>query len=91
MYNKLNNESFTSKLERLHNKSCLAITAVIQGTLCERHNKKLGLKSLIDRKWVCDLTLFYKIVKVNSPEYLSDYMKGNNNSVYGVEVRTKLH
>ena len=89
MYDKLNNESFTSKLERVHYKACLAITGVIQCTLCECLNKELGLKSLSDRKWVCNLTLVYKIAKVNSLQYLSDDLKGNNNSVYDVEMRTK--
>ena len=75
----------------MHYKACLGTTDVIQGTLCERLNKELGLKSLSDTKWVCNLTLLYKIVKVNSLQYLSDYLKRNNNSVYGVEVPNKLH
>ena len=75
----------------MHYKACLATTDVIQGTLCERLNKELGLKSLSDTKWVCNLTLLYKIVKVNSLQYLSDYLKRNNKSVYGVEVPNKLH
>ena len=75
----------------MHYKACLARTDVIQGTLCERLNKELGLKSLSDTKWVCNLTLLYKIVKVSSLQYLSDYLKRNNNSVYGVEVPNKLH
>ena len=71
-------------------KECtIRLAGVIQGTLCECLNKELGLKSLSDRKWVCNLTLVYKIAKVNSLQYLSDDLKGNNNSVYDVEMRTK--
>ena len=43
---KTNNEYFTSKLERLQYKACIAITGAIQGTSRERLNKKIGLESL---------------------------------------------
>ena len=41
---KTNNEYFTSKLERLQYKACIAITGAIQGTSRERLNKKIGLE-----------------------------------------------
>ena len=41
---KTNNEYFTSKLERLQYKACIAITEAIQGTSRERLNKKIGLE-----------------------------------------------
>ena len=63
-------------------RACLAITSVFQGTSCERLYKELVLESLSHKRWVCTLTFFYKIVKGNSPQYLSNYLKGNNNSVY---------
>ena len=49
---------------------------------CSRLHKVLGLESLSDRRWVRKFTLFYEIVKGNSPQYLSNYSKGNNSSVY---------
>ena len=61
----LNKESFISKLERVQYKACLAITGVIQGTSSECLNKELDLESLNDRRWVCKLTFFYKIVIVS--------------------------
>ena len=47
VYDKPNNESFTSKLERVQYKACLAIAGAIQGTSRERLNKELR-----DRRWI---------------------------------------
>ena len=44
VYEKPNNESFASRLERVQYKACLAITGVIQGTSRERPYKELGLE-----------------------------------------------
>ena len=44
VYEKPNNESFASRLERVQYKVCLAITGVIQGTSRERPYKELGLE-----------------------------------------------
>ena len=59
--------SLTSKLERVHHKTCQAITGAIQGTSCERLNKELGLEFHSNRRWVRKLTFLYKIVKESSP------------------------
>ena len=42
------------------------------------------------RNFVCKLTFFYKIVKRNSPQYLSNYLKGNNNSVYKTRSASQI-
>ena len=70
VYDKPNNESFTSRLERVQYKVCVAIAGAIQGTSCECLYKELGLEFLSDRRWVCKLTFFYKILKGNSTQYL---------------------
>ena len=44
LYDKPNTESFTSRLERVQCRACLAITGAIQGTSCERLYKELGLE-----------------------------------------------
>ena len=90
VYDKPNNESFTNNLERVQYKACLSITGAIQGTSRERLNKELGLESLSDRKWVRKLTFFYKTVKVNLPQYLSNYLKGNSNSVYNTRSASQI-
>ena len=58
MHDKPNNDSFTSKLERVQYKACLATTGGFK--VHERLNKELGLESLNDRKWVDKLTFFIK-------------------------------
>ena len=75
VHDKPKSDSFTSKFERVQSKRSPAISEAIQGTSCERFNKEFGLESFSDRKWVRKLTSFYKIVKGNSPQYLSDYLK----------------
>ena len=71
-------------------KACLAITGAIEGTSPEHLYKEIGLESLIDRIWVCKLTFFHKIVKENSPQYLSNYLKGNSNSVYNTRSASQI-
>ena len=90
MYDKPNNESFTSRLASVQYKACLAKTCTIQGTSREHVYKELGLKSLSDRKWVCKLTFFYKIVKGNSRQHLSNYLKRDNNSSYNTKSASEI-
>ena len=71
-------------------KACLAITGAIEGTSPEHLYKEIRLESLIDRIWVCKLTFFHKIVKENSPQYLSNYLKGNSNSVYNTRTASQI-
>ena len=71
-------------------KACLAITGAIEGTSPEYLYKEIRLESLIDRIWVCKLTFFHKIVKENSPQYLSNYLKGNSNSVYNTRSASQI-
>ena len=90
MYDKPNNESFTCRLKSVQYKACLAIAGAIQGTSLELLNKELGLEFLSDRRWVCKLTLFCKLVKGNSAKHLSNYLKGNNNSVYNTRSASQI-
>ena len=71
-------------------KACLQITGAVQGTSHERLYEELGLESFSDRRWVRKLTFFYKIIKGNSPQYLSNYLKGNNNSVYNTRSASQI-
>ena len=45
VYDKPNNGSFASRLERVQYKACLAITGVIQGTSREHLYKKICLQA----------------------------------------------
>ena len=47
-FDKHYNKYFTSKLERVQHKACLAIASAIQSTFHERLNKELSLESIND-------------------------------------------
>ena len=74
---KPNYKFHTGKLER--------IAGAIQITSRELPKKELGLESLSDRRWVRKLSFLYKIVKENSPQYLSCYLNGNNSCIYNTK------
>ena len=67
IFDKLNNESFKSRIESVQYKARVAITGAIQGTSRECLYKELVFESLSDRCWFRKLTFFYKIVKGLSP------------------------
>ena len=48
VYDKPNNESFQSKIEKVQYRRCLAITGAMQGTSKEKKYNELGLHSLAD-------------------------------------------
>ena len=64
IFDKLNNESFKSRIESIQEKACIAITGAIQGTSRERLYRELDLESLSDRCWFRKLTFFIKLSKV---------------------------
>ena len=58
IYDKPNNASFKNKIESVQYRACIAIIGAIQGTSRERLYRKLGLESLIDRRWIQKLVFF---------------------------------
>ena len=62
IYDKPNNESFKSKIEKIQYKPCAAITGAIQGASRERLCQKLGLESLENRRSYRKLIFFHKII-----------------------------
>ena len=89
IFDKLNNESFKSRIESIQYKACVAITRAIQGTSRERLYRELGLESLSGRCWFRKLTFFYKIVQGLSPPYLSKYVNLRSTSNYQTRSATK--
>ena len=71
-------------------KACLAITGAIQGTSRKLLYKELGLESSVIEDGLSSLLFFYKIVKGNSSQYLSNYLNGNNNSVYNTRSGSQI-
>ena len=63
-YNKLNNEKFQNKTEKLQYRASLAISGVIQRTLKEKIYDELGLHSLTKIRWLSKLIFFYKMITI---------------------------
>ena len=80
IFDKLNNESFKSRIESIQCKACISITGAIRRTSRERPSRELGLESLSDRCWFRKLTFFNKIVKGLSPRYLTKYVNSRSTS-----------
>ena len=70
IYDQLQNDSFSEKLESIQYKAALAITGAIQGTLCDKIYQELGLESLKSRRWYKRLSLMFKIMKEEASIYL---------------------
>ena len=90
LYDKPSNENFQNKLEKIDYRACLAITGAIQGTSRTKLYDKLGLHSIIKRRWCNKLIFFYKIVNGLLPD-LSLFMFGFplSNKLF-LEIRISL-
>ena len=75
IFDKAYNNAFQQRLEY---KDSLAITGGIKGSSTERLHQELGSESLQNRRWFRKLSVFYKIVKEQSPKYLYDLIPSNN-------------
>ena len=65
------NNFFNQRLESIQYKAILAITRAIRGTSREKFYQELGFEYLQFRGWFRKLSRFYKIIKNESPSYLS--------------------
>ena len=63
---------FLKKLESIQYKAALAITGAIQGTSRDKIYQELGLESLKSRRWYKRLSLMFKIMKEEAPNYLTN-------------------
>ena len=72
IYDSPTNDSFIQKLDSVQYNAALAITGCIRGTSTSKLFEELGLESLLDRRWLRRLCVFYKIVNYKCPNYLSD-------------------
>ena len=70
IYDQPQNDSFSEKLESIQYKAALAITGAIQGTSRDKIYQELGLESLKSRRWYKRLSLMFKIMKEEAPNYL---------------------
>ena len=60
-YDKSKNENFQNKMEKVQYRTCLAITGGIQRMSREQLYDKLGLHSLVKRRWYNTLVFFIKL------------------------------
>ena len=80
-----------NKLESLQYQAGLAVTGMWQGTNRDRVYEELGWESLHMRRWFRRLTVFYKIVKHLTPQYLRDPVPSPRSHLYGTSNTNDLH
>ena len=68
-YNHACNLSFHDILEYVQYNTCLAITGAIRGTMKEKLYQELALESLRLQHWYKKLCPFYKLFKIQHPQY----------------------
>ena len=73
IYDQPHKENFYNDLEKIQNKTALAITDPIKGTCKLKIYEVLGLESLKFRRWMDHLCVFYKIKKRDQPKYLTNW------------------
>ena len=81
MYDKLGNQNFQNKLEKVWYKAFLAITGAIQGTYRQRLWDELGLTTLSKTRWYNKQIFLYKIVNKllsNYPQYYIELPSQDN-------------
>ena len=89
IFNQAFNNSFHQRLESIQYNAPLAITGAIRGTFKEKLYQQLGFESLQSRRQFQKLSLFYKIIKNESPLYLyrlipkplTSYSTGNSENL----------
>ena len=82
-------DSFHEKIESVQYDAALAITGIIRGISKEKLYQKQGFESLKSKSWFPKLSLFYKLIKNETPSYLYNsifkpytrYSTGNSKNV----------
>lgn len=80
-----------NKLESLQYQASLAVTGMWQGTNRDPVYEELGWESLHIRRWFRRLTVFYKIIKQLTPQYLRDPVPSPKTHLYGTSNTNDLH
>ena len=82
MYDQLNNETLSQKIESIHYKAAIAITGTIRGISHFKLYGELGLESLRFRCWFRRLTSFYKLITSGLPQYLISHLIPHDSHFY---------
>ena len=75
-------------IEQVQYKATLLITGCWQGTSRDKLYRELGWESLYDRRWVRRLAILYKILKGQTPAYLSEHIPQRNEINVSLRNRT---
>ena len=95
IYDQNFNMPFQQKLETIRYYAALAITSAIRGSSREKLYQELSLATLQQRRWYIKLCCFYKILKLQSREYLysiiaihnMSYRKRQCNKILAINVK----
>ena len=68
-------DSFSEKLESIQYTAALAITGAIQGTSRDKIYQEIAFKSLKSRRWYKRLSLMFKVMKEETPNYLINLIR----------------
>ena len=72
VYDQAYSASFQQKVESIQYNAAVAITGAMRGTSKEKHFEELDLESLQHRRLYRKLCCFYKVLKDESPKYISN-------------------
>ena len=67
-------DAFSNKLDTVQYNAALATTGTIKGTSPEKLYQELGSNYLQQRRYMGHLYLFYKVVSVELPAYIYDFI-----------------
>ena len=90
IYDKLFNDSFLEKLEKVQYSAVFITSRAVKGTSQKRFYQELGLESLCDRRWYHKLVFFYNIVKGLILSYLQSYFLLDNERTYNTRSSLKI-
>ena len=76
------NESFKTKIEMIQYRAALVTTGAIKGTLRDRLDQEIGLKSPADRRSSRKIFFLHKIMSGLLPSYLQSYLSHYNYGEY---------
>ena len=79
------------KLESLQAQAGQAVTGAWKGTNRDKLNEELGWEPLHLRRWFRRLTVFYKIMHGQTPQYLVDPVPPLRRHLFGTNIRNELH
>ena len=76
------NMSLSRKLESIQYEAALVVSGAWKGTKMDRLHEEFGWEMLGNRRWYRRVSLFYKIVNNQAPEYLRKYVPDENRNHY---------